>query len=1312
MEGLDDIIDLSDGENTPALWGLSKKPIVKSSRYATLQPYNDDVLGDDDASDNLEALMNNDRENALKPGASALESDEEDALSLPGHTRYIKYDDDEFLPENLSKSEAEGLKSEEHLHDRIGNANDNDNGKTRTNTAAGNDVHVIEDGKFRFDDFRFDDDADFNFDDPTIEAPESHISDSDCVPSVSPRDDMCDDDVGHGARPEYFKTLRRIVDNNPTLAADTKKASFGGYATSEINAMWDVVTRKPSVSKFGFNKLLASAASEDWKGDEEGEKDQDEQRDAREWNDDAGLDACDLKDKRGAGAEDNGVPEKIYDFAVDGSVLKGVDGGKMRRPYDFAQVERRPAQNYDEANVNEDIDKHDDSSFASEEERNSALGTRKDAITRKMELASTVTQAVRSGPELQDGDYSRSNDHQTSCHADAEALCDDVVATVKNDSCENSEAEREHVEDHEYAAAVGGRRMSENEEEIPIKNEGQYHFDDLPIKSAGQYNFDDVPIKSTGQYNFDDNDKRMKSSEQESFSKDDVVNSDNSYNGEDQRIPSRQPTPQTVDDALTRSFTWDASNDANDDALCTAASGMDTIASELRPKLKKTNTFPVSSPPVTKSEAATTVGDADTVTSPCTPSTVVTAGAQEVVKRPFLRKGTRTASTLRAKGAKPTSFTAPRQTGATLTLTKAHDGGGKTGLSDPATPSASSALPLSQHTGPGNLYKNTYNARAASQKRKAPGKTKRRPQDAMWDDNSGDDSDEDDDKQSFMDFMRDKGLSVPELKRMAARTQQQPKSVNTTVKTPNFRGAFSSAIGGSTNKDTEEKVGTSSSNTGSTPGISAKKGFREYYYEKFGSPDGNFAGLREAVGNDERNEKRAFRDLYHSDGVGTATSSRDTRENRASGATPALSGYASQKIESTSYASLWEEEMAKKTDHRKWDDPWSPDDDPNQPPDGEVFDRDSAPVSNLVRKHFYKEPPKGKTIPEPPAEEVDDDMRVLLQQKLTLLDAQIARFKKENEQCKKLRLEREQALRDAEKEREKMQAELNCEREKMRAELEEDQEKLRRERKRVEQDRERHRQQLTQSRADQDEITMLRQQVLDMKEEHAQKEQRWRRTVERLQKQNDDLKKKNQEANDEIAWALKRNAAPQPASRRAASLSAVIKSPKGNPNSNPSLSTAEKTVRAVASTRSTYGPSTGPVAAPSKPESKVARQQKAPDNRVERALPDGGREIEFPNGLKKVLFPDGSCSVLFANGDTKECKKDGSVVYRYHGTKAKQTTLADGTELYEFSSGQSEAHYPDGSKDISFPNGTTKKIAADGTENISFGNGATKMIPA
>ena len=113
------------------------------------------------------------------------------------------------------------------------------------------------------------------------------------------------------------------------------------------------------------------------------------------------------------------------------------------------------------------------------------------------------------------------------------------------------------------------------------------------------------------------------------------------------------------------------------------------------------------------------------------------------------------------------------------------------------------------------------------------------------------------------------------------------------------------------------------------------------------------------------------------------------------------------------------------------------------------------------------------------------------------------------------------------------------------------------------------------------------------------------------------------------------------------------------------------------------------------------------DGKVERRYSDGTRIVSFRNGTEKELAPDGTSIVRFVNGDVKQvwCRDvtprlfaealgvnhillrhslflavltvpaqtfpaTGKVVYYYAEARTTHTTAADGTETFEFPSGQ------------------------------------------
>jgi len=318
---------------------------------------------------------------------------------------------------------------------------------------------------------------------------------------------------------------------------------------------------------------------------------------------------------------------------------------------------------------------------------------------------------------------------------------------------------------------------------------------------------------------------------------------------------------------------------------------------------------------------------------------------------------------------------------------------------------------------------------------------------------------------------------------------------------------------------------------------------------------------------------------------------------------------------------------------------------------------------------------------------------------------------------------------------------------------------VKRERKRLLQSAERQRQQLADDREAAEERKKLRERTEQLEEELRDKEKRWTRTVDRLQRQVGDLTTKNQELEEEV-----RRAGAQMQQQGSARNTSATTSTRGRrPNSATRATTP--TPKAGARRPSGSGVESGPAwqawqaqtgglrpsgsepclqrrpnAGGSGAEYGVAATQRrlAPqssardlrqrdydvllgeeastdvpevrtkDGRTQKTFGDGRSEIEFANGLKKVVHPDGRTQVFFQNGDDKEMRADGVIVYRYASTKATQTTLPDGCEVYEFQDGQFERRHPDGSTEIHFPNGTTKRIQADGTEEVVFPDGTVQ----
>jgi len=270
-------------------------------------------------------------------------------------------------------------------------------------------------------------------------------------------------------------------------------------------------------------------------------------------------------------------------------------------------------------------------------------------------------------------------------------------------------------------------------------------------------------------------------------------------------------------------------------------------------------------------------------------------------------------------------------------------------------------------------------------------------------------------------------------------------------------------------------------------------------------------------------------------------------------------------------------------------------------------------------------------------------------------------------------------------------------------------------------------------------------------EELREKEKRWNRTVDRLQRQVCDLTRKNQELEEEVKRSGLQIQQAQFGAGRSASATASARGRRTSSVTRARTSTrsqgiadtarawqarslaskpssADSRLQGRPSAESLNTENTNPASNFSHSSKKTVsahplardallkeeaptdvREVRSKDGKIEKIYWDDRSEIEFCNGLRKVQHPDGRTQVFFQNGDEKEIHTDGVVVYRYFATKAVQTTLTDGCELYEFQDGQFERHHPDGSKEIHFPNGTSKRIKPSGSEEVTFPDGTVRQ---
>ncbi|CAJ1372814.1 unnamed protein product [Effrenium voratum] len=378
-------------------------------------------------------------------------------------------------------------------------------------------------------------------------------------------------------------------------------------------------------------------------------------------------------------------------------------------------------------------------------------------------------------------------------------------------------------------------------------------------------------------------------------------------------------------------------------------------------------------------------------------------------------------------------------------------------------------------------------------------------------------------------------------------------------------------------------------------------------------------------------------------------------------------------------------------------------------------------------------------------ERPDDEAAAEAKARLTALDEELKKYEKENETLKKLQASARNAERDIAREREKLWKEVEAERTALHAEFDVERAALRKERRRLAEAADRQRQQLKEEKEAQEERQRLQEKADQLEEEMKEKEKRWQRTVDRLQRQVTEFTKKNSELQEEVkrlnqqaaqaqqsSWLKEVAAAKRGLSanrKRSGSVGPAVTNTVSSGSSNAAgrmesvASAASAPIGGASGTSGAPPPSTAlrgtetarPRAASATPKvsaTEEVRETRRLDGRVERIFGDGRREVEFSNGLKKVMWPDGQTSVMFQNGDLKEIREDGVVVYHYRATGAVQTTLTDGTELYQFNDGQTERHCLDGSKEIRFPNGTTKKIFDDGSEEVCFADGTMKRTSA
>eukprot|EP00794_Sanderia_malayensis_P014387 gene14387-15884_t len=411
------------------------------------------------------------------------------------------------------------------------------------------------------------------------------------------------------------------------------------------------------------------------------------------------------------------------------------------------------------------------------------------------------------------------------------------------------------------------------------------------------------------------------------------------------------------------------------------------------------------------------------------------------------------------------------------------------------------------------------------------------------------------------------------------------------------------------------------------------------------------------------------------------------------------------------------------------------------------------PTSNLM-KHLFPNL-KEKTVPREIENEKKNEQRNVIENtrpptfdsqlpgqnssdvmktKLSELESEISKFKQENNNLEKLKIEREKELSKLRTEVERFQKQRSDELERIEKFKDEEARKIKRERKLFEKYQKEAR--TIPNKKDRDEIEALKQQLEELQDEVKRRETRWNGSAARFRKRIEDLENENHQLKENLKivekerlqrWSEQKNNTPEDNGevKRVEHNPRLDVVPEEHPPSPSCVSSVYFRSNSISLLTLKTRKDSNSVAPPTQrlsvtPEKPVASQEKQDlintqtrysDGKVERILSNGSREITFPNGTIKTIDPTNQNVVVsFFNGDMKQILADERVVYYYAESKTTHTTCKDGLEMFEFSNGQVEKHYPNGRKEIIYPDKTVKCIFVNGAEETVFADGTIQNL--